>query len=108
MGLCKNLHGHNYVLEVEVVGSISLHENAGNGMVIDYSLLDEIIKREVISPLDHTNLNDIIPNPTAEHILTVIIGWLSRHVIFGSGPIRLHSIKLWETERSWAYWEAKH
>lgn len=106
LGKCKNLHGHNYVLEVQITGPISLADGPGFGMVMDFSTLDKMVQMEVIDPLDHTHINDKIPDPTAENILSVIVGWLSQQLVFGRGPVRLHSVKLWENERSWAYWEA--
>ncbi len=52
-GVCVNTHGHNYELEVTVVGSA----NEKSGMVVNLSALDTIIKDNVIELLDHKNLN---------------------------------------------------
>ncbi len=104
-GKCKDLHGHNYVLEVEIIGPIQLNIGPERGMILDYTTIDTIVQANVIERLDHTHLNPRIPNPTAENISTVIVEWLSK--AFNSGGIRLHSVKLWETERAWAFWKAR-
>jgi 6-pyruvoyltetrahydropterin/6-carboxytetrahydropterin synthase len=62
-GKCENLHGHTYRLEVTVEGPV--HKN---GMVVDFVLLKRIVKRVVLSKLDHQNLNDHFENPSAENI----------------------------------------
>ncbi len=35
-------------------------------MVVDFSDLKKMVRREVVDPLDHKYLNDLIENPTAE------------------------------------------
>lgn len=74
-GLCNNAnwHGHNYELEVKVVGEI----DPETGYVIDLKILKDIIKEEIEERFDHKNLNeDCIEfkdlNPTAENICVVI------------------------------------
>lgn len=54
-GLCNspNFHGHNYDLEVKVVGEI----DPETGMVLDLGWLADLIKREVEDRFDHKNLN---------------------------------------------------
>ncbi len=54
-GKCANPHGHghNYTVEVLVGGE----PDAVTGMVVDLVLLDEVVKREVVGPFDHRNLN---------------------------------------------------
>ena len=69
-GKCENLHGHNYKVFVHVEGN-SLDEG---GMLIDFSVLTRELKN-VLSCLDHTNLNDIQffeQNPSAERIARYI------------------------------------
>ena len=69
-GKCENLHGHNYKVFVHVEGN-SLDEG---GMLIDFSVLKRELKN-VLSCLDHTNLNDIQffeQHPSAERIARYI------------------------------------
>ncbi len=58
---CTRLHGHNWIITVCLRGE-QLNES---GMLMDFSE----IKRRVKEPLDHRNLNEVLPfNPTAENI----------------------------------------
>ena len=59
---CSNLHGHNWIITVELQ-SDKLTEY---GMVMDFTH----IKKLIHEPLDHSYINDVIPgiNPTAENI----------------------------------------
>lgn len=50
---CGRVHGHTFHIEVLLTGDV----DSGTGMVIDFNILNEIVK-EVISPLDHTLLNN--------------------------------------------------
>ena len=88
-GACKNLHGHSYKLEVTVAGELD-----DNGIVIDFGDLRAVVDREVIDVFDHTYLNDLIANPTAEVIATEIWRRLS------DADLQLDRIVLWETENS--------
>lgn len=59
---CSRLHGHNYVVTVEL-RSATLKEV---GFIKDYRELD-FIKKYLDSYLDHQHLNDVFShNPTAE------------------------------------------
>jgi len=61
---CSRLHGHNYVVVVEL-SSIELDPI---GMVKDYRAL-EPMKTFIDDGLDHKHLNDFLPfNPTAENM----------------------------------------
>src|SRR3990170_4133766 len=54
-GKCSNpnWHGHNYVLEVVIAGE----PNPETGFVLNIADLKEIIKHNVLSQVDHKNLN---------------------------------------------------
>ena len=54
-GKCNNPHGHghNYVVEVVVGGTV----NAETGMVIDLVALDSAVREQVLDRFDHANLN---------------------------------------------------
>lgn len=62
-GKCENLHGHNYKIIVTIFGDVR-----SDGMVMDFKIIKDIVKSEVISKLDHNHLNDIIDNPSAENL----------------------------------------
>ncbi len=104
-GKCSNpyYHGHNYELEVKVVGEI----DPETGFLIDLSILKQYIKEEVEDYLDHKNLNEEVPefkslNPTAEYICYVI--WqrlrakLAEHYEL--------TVRLWETPRNYVEYPA--
>jgi 6-pyruvoyltetrahydropterin/6-carboxytetrahydropterin synthase len=64
-----NGHGHNYHLEVSVVGEI----DPTTGMIVDLMAFQKVIDDLVVEPFDHTFLNKDIPYfakvvPTAENI----------------------------------------
>ena len=68
-----NFHGHNYELEVKVVGE----PDPQTGYVMDMKVLSDLIKNEIHSRFDHKNLNLDTEefkniNPTAENIAIVI------------------------------------
>lgn len=57
-GKCQNLHGHTYKLQVEVTGNL-VEAGAKRGMVMDYSDLKAIVKREILDPMDHAYIYDL-------------------------------------------------
>jgi 6-pyruvoyltetrahydropterin/6-carboxytetrahydropterin synthase len=98
-GLCNNAnwHGHNYELEVKVVGEI----DPETGYVIDLKVLKDIIKKEVEDRFDHKNLNMDCPefaemNPTAENIAVVIYDLLKAQL----GDKYDLQVRLYETPRN--------
>ena len=99
-GKCSNpnWHGHNYTLEVTVAGIT----NPETGFVLDIKLLKEIIKDNVLSKVDHKNLNidtDFMKGliPTSENIT---IGIWNQLIDKLPGGV-LHSVKLYETENNY-------
>ena len=54
-GLCKNIHGHSYKLFVTVKGDIKNDSgNPKDGMVLDFDILKNIVKPEIINKYDHS------------------------------------------------------
>jgi 6-pyruvoyltetrahydropterin/6-carboxytetrahydropterin synthase len=98
-GKCANLHGHNYVLEVVVGGEI----DPASGYVLDLKLLSDLIARQVISDVDHRNLNTDVPwlkgrVPTAETLAQAF--WERLRPELPGGLLR--SVRVWETDKNWA------
>lgn len=94
----KNGHGHNYTLEVVVVGEI----DPKTGYVVDLKNLKEIIIKSVINKIDHKNLNldvDFLRNinPTTENLAIGIWNQLVSKIPTG----KLYSVKLYETENNY-------
>jgi 6-pyruvoyltetrahydropterin/6-carboxytetrahydropterin synthase len=104
-GKCNNsnYHGHNYDLEVKVVGEV----NPDTGYVMDMKILKQFIKSEVTEIYDHKNLNLDVPDfkttiPTAENIARAIYERLRVHI---TAPLEL-KIKLYETSRNFVEYPA--
>lgn len=104
-GLCNNpnYHGHNYELEVKVVGEV----DPETGYLIDLGILKKIIKEEIEDRFDHKNLNLDTPefqqlNPTAENICYVIWTILREHLDdkYDIG------VRLYETPRNYVEYPA--
>jgi 6-pyruvoyltetrahydropterin/6-carboxytetrahydropterin synthase len=69
-GKCEKLHGHNYRVRLWVRGN-TLNEG---GMLADFGILKKAL-REVLTGLDHSNLNDnpaFNNDPSAERIAAYI------------------------------------
>ena len=94
-GKCERLHGHTYRVAVILEG-----DPDEEGMVLDFCVLSSVVKERAISVLDHSYINDTIPQPTAENIAL----WIWDQV---EGPLarpncRLHEVWVWETASSCA------
>ena len=99
-GACRKLHGHSYKLEVTVTGSQKTStENPQCGMIIDFSILKSIVDEKIINKVDHSNLNDLFDNPTAENMVLEFADTIEKALPIG---IKLYSMKLWETDSSYA------
>ena len=100
-GKCNNpnWHGHNYVMEVTVVGE----PDPDTGYVIDLSELKQLMETHVIDKVDHANLNldvDFLQGimPSTENFVVAI--WNQLAPVLPAG--KLHCIRLYETERNMA------
>jgi 6-pyruvoyltetrahydropterin/6-carboxytetrahydropterin synthase len=85
---CKNLHGHNYRIDVVVCGGLD-----PRGFVKDFAEIDAEIT-PLIKRVDHRLLNEIegLENPTAE----IIAAWFY-HRIKGC-----ESVRVYENDECWA------
>ena len=82
-GKCSlpNYHGHNYELEIKVIGEI----DEETGYVMDLKKLSDVVNERVLERFDHRNLNLDVEefktlNPTAENIAVVIYNRLRPHI----------------------------
>ena len=96
-GVCNQLHGHNFKVEVEVTST----RLDPVGMGVDFKVLKEATRAE-LSILDHRHLNEIPPfdiiNPTAENIAAYLFQRLGMRL--NGETHRITAITLWETERA--------
>lgn len=104
-GLCNNpnFHGHNYDLDVKVVGEI----DPETGYVIDMKILKDMIEEHVEKRFDHKNLNLDTQEfktliPTAENICYVIWKILREQL----DPKFDLQVRLYETPRNYVEFPA--
>ncbi|CAM1358099.1 6-pyruvoyl tetrahydropterin synthase [Tenacibaculum litoreum] len=124
-GKCKNVHGHSYKLSVTVIGSpITDASNVKYGMVIDFGDLKKIVKEEIVDVFDHaTVFNKNTPHvelaqelkDRGHHVILVDYQPTSEMMVIDFAKkiqdrlpenIKLHGIKLQETDTSFAEWYA--
>lgn len=122
-GKCKNVHGHSYKLSVTVIGEpIADSSNVKYGMVIDFGDLKTIVKQEVVDVFDHaTVFNQNTPHvelanelkTRGHHVILVNYQPTSENMVIDfatkiknrlPNTIKLHSLRLQETETSYAEW----
>lgn len=92
-GLCKNMHGHTWKVQIVVCGDTQ----DTVGFLTDFKVLKAML-REVLAPLDHVVLNDLPAfkglNPSTEN--------LARHIYRAlkapCAPLRLKQVQVWESE----------
>ncbi|MCX4728873.1 6-pyruvoyl trahydropterin synthase family protein [Streptomyces sp. NPDC090052] len=91
---CSRLHGHNYVVELEL--SAKKADLTPTGFVRDYGDL-AAFKQWIDKTVDHRHLNDIVKgNPTAEQLAM----WLYDQ---WSGDLpELTAVSVSETPKTWA------
>lgn len=92
-GKCERLHGHTYKLLVKVEGYPD-----EEGMIMDFTLLKKVVQDKVLSLLDHSLLNDIIPNPSAELISVWV--WKRLEEELAAPNRKLKEVEVWETATS--------
>lgn len=109
-GKCKNLHGHNAKLEVQ----LQTEALDTRHMVVDFDDIKHVIKSWIDEQLDHRMLlskdDPILPiiqaqgepcyvmetNPTAEAIARLIFDYAAERGF----PVA--EVRIWETDSSWA------
>jgi 6-pyruvoyltetrahydropterin/6-carboxytetrahydropterin synthase len=103
-GKCNNPHGHghNYQLEIAVRGEV----DPASGRAIDPERLDGLVREHVIRVLDHSNMNEKVPEfksmvPTTENLAILIERWLKQSwdAAFGTGPV-LEYVRVQETKNN--------
>ncbi|TLQ47789.1 6-pyruvoyl trahydropterin synthase family protein [Streptomyces marianii] len=92
---CARMHGHNYILVIELTSAPD--ELTDAGFVRDYRDLAEF-KDWIDSALDHRHLNDCVPgrNPSAEQIAM----WV--HETWSPRIPELSAVRVSETPKTWA------
>jgi 6-pyruvoyltetrahydropterin/6-carboxytetrahydropterin synthase len=123
-GLCKNIHGHSYILQVTVIGEPEADDHSPKlGMVMDFGDLKAIVNREIVNDLDHSV---VVSNKVSVDLLNQMGQMTERYFIMDYQPtcenmlidfaarlqnalpeqVELFSLKLNETANSYAEWYA--
>lgn len=99
---CGRLHGHNYLVTVELSG----RELDAAGFVLDFGALAPV-KRWIDDTLDHRHLNDVLPgelgNPTAEHMARHLAEEVVPGLVDLPGGVAV-AVGVRETDKCWAWW----
>jgi len=96
-GACVTDHGHNYVIEVTVGGSL----DQSTGMVVNLRQVDDVLRRQFVDAVDHRHLNRDVDflrgvNPTAENIALAAFRRLDKQF----APARLVKVRIVESENN--------
>jgi 6-pyruvoyltetrahydropterin/6-carboxytetrahydropterin synthase len=123
-GPCRNVHGHSYRLFVTLSGiPVNDSDNPKNGMVIDFAQLKSIVLGKIVDQFDHSVVvskdfdnekmemmtksfgNTVVVDyqPTCENLVTDFAERLKHEMPAG---VHLHSLRLYETAKSYAEWFA--
>jgi 6-pyruvoyltetrahydropterin/6-carboxytetrahydropterin synthase len=98
-GPCARLHGHSYVVEVEVEGRVN-----EQGMVVDFKLLKRLIGGWIDRNWDHREI-ELTPNPTAE-VMACELAAITRVELAMALKVYLVAVRVWETPDAYAEWRA--
>jgi 6-pyruvoyltetrahydropterin/6-carboxytetrahydropterin synthase len=97
-GACNNPfgHGHNYEVQVTVAGTV----DPQTGMVLNLCEIDEVLRKQVVSRMDHRHLNEELPEwrdkvPTTENIAIAIWERIERDL--RRRGARLARVRLYES-----------
>ena len=94
-GACKNLHGHNWKVRVQLVTD----QVDEIGMAIDFKIVKEFLNA-IIEQFDHKYLNELHyfseQNPTSENIARVIYELLQKN--FENDNIKVNEVEIWESD----------
>ena len=100
-GKCEKLHGHNYRVRLWAQGD-KLDEG---GMLVDFAILKKVLN-DVLSSLDHSNLNDMDffqNDPSAERVAKFIFDSVYKKMPeFGVQNNLLFMVDVFENARSMA------
>jgi len=104
-GKCNNPfgHGHNYEIAVSVRGPL----DSRSGRAVDIELLDGLVRRQVLEPFEHRNLNEEVEAfrgaaPTSENLGREILRRLKQNwrAAFPADGPQLEKVSIAETSRN--------
>jgi len=121
-GMCQNIHGHSYKLRVTILGEPTSNCNSPKeGMLMDFFDLKNIVNKHIIEKYDHALVLKSTTNPqvieilkkqyqkieitdyqpTSEQLLLQFVSILQDVL---PSNVQLFSLRLSETETSYAEW----
>jgi 6-pyruvoyltetrahydropterin/6-carboxytetrahydropterin synthase len=97
-GKCNNPagHGHNYVLEVTVLGE----PDPKTGMIVDLEVLDRTVEERVVDRYDHKNLSEDLPEFRGKIATSEVVVQQIWKELDGAVPAKLERVRLQETARN--------
>ena len=99
-GICQNMHGHNYRLEVTVRGVV----DPNTGFFCNVMELVDLVDRHVTKKCDHQYLNDLElfsgVTTTMENLASCI--WKAIEAPLRERGMDLYEVQLGETDDHWA------
>lgn len=129
-GLCKNVHGHTYKVQVDVSTAELIPEGSSEGMVMDFKDLKNIINAQIVDQFDHAFVTwsdtpyeeeraiaAVIAEqgckvvytcyrPSAENMAYYFYQGLQEEIdSFTKGAIKVDAVRVWETPTSFATYE---
>lgn len=123
-GLCRNIHGHSYKMEVTLLGEPkNKPDHPRDGMVMDFGRLKKLVKKLIVGVFDHSLVlnsgadKDHIESfkkatervivldfqPTSENLVIYFAKILQPEL---PENVTLFSIRLYETATAYAEWFA--
>ena len=98
-GKCEGLHGHNWKVEVFLVGQ----ELDQTGLLMDFGVIKARTK-QVLEEIDHKYLNELDAfkgrNPSSENLASYLYGRLG--AIFNRDGVTVRRVNVWESDTSCA------
>lgn len=124
-GLCRNLHGHTYTVQVGVKGFLNNESDESSyGMLLDFKDLKKIVNEKIVEPFDHSTMiwiSDPIANTfvelvekfnikvnfvtyptTAENMAREFYKELAQEIANLTPRVKLAYVKVFETPTSFA------
>jgi 6-pyruvoyltetrahydropterin/6-carboxytetrahydropterin synthase len=107
-GKCSNpnWHGHNYILYVTIKGKV----DPQTGFVANLKLLSKIVREQIISKIDHKNMNlevDFMKGRLASTENLAIAIWEELEKPVGEIGAFLHCVRVHETENNYVEYFGK-
>ena len=98
-GKCESLHGHNWKVEVFLVGK----NLDGAGLLMDFGVVKARTK-QVLDEIDHKYLNELAAfqdrNPSSENLACYLYERLG--AIFNGDGVTVRRVDVWESDTSCA------